>query len=126
VVYVGLDVPTVDREYERSMRRAGLPLTKQARSLATIRVRLSRVLDLTDDDTLRTLGIDASDIVGDDTTAPRAIGEAASHLGFEAIIAPSAAGDGVVMAIILNNRVSSSLLSVEYEDHDHGPSRRAI
>ena len=84
-------------------------------------MRFSRVLDLTDGDTLQALGIAAEAISGDDTTLPRAIGEAANHLGFEAILAPSAAGDGVVVAIILNNQAAGSLLSVEGEDHAHRP-----
>jgi len=121
VVYAALDVPAVDREYARAMRQAGLPLSTRKRSLATIRVHLSRVLDLTDADTRRALGIDVGDIVGDDPAVPRAIGVAASHLGFEAILAPSAAGAGSVMAILLNNRAEGSLLSVEEEDHEHLP-----
>ena len=82
------------------------------RRLATIRVRLSRVLDLTNGDVRTALGVSAADLTGEDPAVPRAIGEAAHHLGYEAILAPSAAGQGHALAIYLDNRAADSLLEV--------------
>jgi len=45
-------------------------------------------------------------------TLLRAIGEAAQHLGYEAIVAPSAAGAGDVVAIFLTNRMAESSIEV--------------
>jgi RES domain-containing protein len=82
------------------------------RRLATIHVRLSRVLDLTSDQVRASLGISDADLVADDAAVPRAIGEAAHHLGYEAVLAPSAAGTGRVLAIFVDNRAAGSLLEI--------------
>jgi RES domain-containing protein len=82
------------------------------RRLATIHVRLSRVLDLTTEATRASLGVTEADLVGDDPGIPRAIGEAAHHLGYEAVLSPSAAGPGTVLAIFLDNRAADSALEV--------------
>ena len=122
VVYAALDVSTVDREYARSLRLAALPLTSSPRSLATIRVRLSRVLDLTDAARLKAMDMKAGQIAGDDIAVPRSIGEVAEHPGFEAILAPSATGKGEALAVFLNNRAADSELPVEAEDPEHRPA----
>lgn len=94
------------------------------RRLATIRVRLSRVLDLTRDDMRAALGVTEADITGDDLAVPQAIGETAHRLGYEAILAPSAAGSGQVLAIFLDNRAADSLVEVTEvrEGHVPGPT----
>ncbi|MBA3234480.1 MAG: RES domain-containing protein, partial [Chloroflexi bacterium] len=82
------------------------------RRLSTIRVRLSRVLDLTRPDVCAALGVSENDLTDDEVALPQAIGEAAHHLGYEAILAPSAAGDGNVLAIFLDNRAADSVLEI--------------
>ena len=82
------------------------------RRLATIRVRLSRVLDLTNSDVRAALEVSEADLTGDDPAVPRAIGETAHHLGYEAILAPSAAGEGHALAIFLDNRAADSMFEV--------------
>jgi RES domain-containing protein len=82
------------------------------RRLATIRVRLSRVLDLTNEQVRVALGVSETDLTADDPVIPRAIGETAHHLGYEAILAPSAAGRGRVLAVFLDNRAAGSSLEV--------------
>jgi RES domain-containing protein len=76
-------------------------------------VKLSRVLDLTDPATRATLGIDLPSILEEDSATAREIGEAANYLGFEAILAPSASGEGSVLAILMTNRAADSELVVE-------------
>lgn len=113
VVYTALDVATVDLELDRTARRAGLTgALMRPRRLATIRVRLSRVLDLTSESVREALGVSDADLISDDPVIPRAIGEAAHHLGYEAVLAPSAAGHGRVLAIFLDNRATDSVLEV--------------
>lgn len=113
VVYTALDVATVDRELDRFARKAGMTSAMMSpRRLATIRVRLSRVLDLTNRDVRAALGVSAADLTGEDPAVPQAIGETAHHLGYEAILAPSAAGQGHALAIFLDNRAADSLIEV--------------
>ncbi len=113
VVYTALDVRTVDLELARAAGRAGLAGSRVApRRLATIHVRLSRVLDLTTEGARASLGVSEADLVADDPSIPRAISEAAHHLGYEAVLAPSAAGAGKVLAIFLDNRAADSTLEV--------------
>ena len=76
-------------------------------------MKLSRVLDLTDEATRVTVGIDLASILEDNSTTAREVGEAANYLGFEAILAPSASGEGSVLAIMLSNRAADSELVVE-------------
>lgn len=112
-MYTALDVPTVDRELVRAARRAGMAGARMGpRRLATIRVRLSRVLDVTSEPVLAALGVSEADLTADDPVIPRSIGETAHHLGYEAILAPSAAGEGRVLAIFLDNRAADSVLEV--------------
>ena len=113
MVYTALDVATVDRELARAARKAGLSASSlAARRLATIRVRLSRVLDLTSDQVRAALGVTEAELTADDPAVPRSIGEAAHHLGYEAVLAPAAAGPGQALAIFLDNRAADSELAL--------------
>ena len=82
------------------------------RDIARLRVRFSRVLDLTDPTTLAGLGLDSAALPADDVTTARELGEAANYLGYEAILAPSATGSGKILAVLVMNRAASSELSV--------------
>lgn len=122
-MYAATDVATVDRELARAARRSGLSVRQMSpRRLATIRVRLSRVLDLTRPDIVNALGVPAGALVDEDTSMPRRIGEAAHHLGYEAILAPSATGEGTVLAIFLDNRASTSIIEIAEVRDDHIPT----
>lgn len=113
VVYTAADLRIIDLELERAANRAGMSLAMMGpRRLSTIRVRLSRVLDLTRPDVRLALGVSEEDLTDDDVALPQSIGEAAHHLGYEAVLAPSAAGDGSVLAIFLDNRAADSVLEI--------------
>ena len=101
----------MDAEFRRLAASARLPVTLP-RELATIRLELTRVLDLRSVSTRRALGIQLEDITGDDLDVPRAIGEAAQHLGYEAVVAPSATAIGEVVALFLTNRAPESAIEV--------------
>ncbi len=82
------------------------------RNMAEIRMDLKKVLDMTNPQVRERLQVSVEDITGDDVAIPQAIGEAAHHLGIEAIIAPSAAGEGVMVAIFIGNRAVGSVIEV--------------
>ncbi len=114
----------MDLELDRAARRAGLTGAMMGpRRLATIRIRLSRVLDLTSEQVRAALGVSETDLTADDPVIPRAIGETAHHLGYEAILAPSAAGRGRVLAIFLDNRAADSSLEVAEVRDGYVPGR---
>jgi RES domain-containing protein len=116
-------VETVDRELARSLARAGMSsAAARPRSLATIRVRLTRVLDLTDPAMLERLGVTREGIQAEDPALPRAIGEAAHRLGYEAVLAPSATGSGRVLAVFLDNLAAGSTIEVEAVAEGYRPS----
>lgn len=124
-MYTALDVATVDLELIRTARRAGMTGAMMGpRRLATIRVRLSRVLDLTSERVRASLGLSETDLIADAPVIPRTIGEAAHHLGYEAVLAPSAAGHGQVLAIFLDNRAADSVLELANVRDGHVPARR--
>jgi len=118
VLYTASDTDTVDAEFGRQLALARVaPTSVRPRQLATLRVRLQRILDLREPEALDALGVTMDDLMADDPSLTRAIGEAAQHLGYEAIVAPSAAGGpGHVVALFMTNRAPASsieLLSVE-------------
>jgi RES domain-containing protein len=83
------------------------------RDLATLEVDFSRVVDLRDEAALRSLEVKREELTADDPSVAQALGEAAHHLGYEAVIAPSAAGGpGSVVAIVLTNRAATSFIDV--------------
>ncbi len=122
MIYTGLDVAKVDREFIRSMHREGLPLAKlPARRLARITVQLPRVFDLSDPAVLATLGVRPSEVMGDDVAVSQRLGAAAHHLGYEAILAPSATGHGMVLALFLDTRAAESVVEVASVDDAYTP-----
>lgn len=60
---------------------------------ARITIRVARALDLTDQVTRDTLGIQQEDLVSDDWDFTQDVGRAARRAGFDALIVPSPAGD---------------------------------
>jgi hypothetical protein len=117
-------VEAVNAEFRRLLAVARLPVTRP-RELATIRVELKRVLDLRSDSTRRALGISLEDLSAESLTIPRAIGEAAQHLGYEAVVAPSATGIGHVVALFLTNRAPESSIEV-VETQEYDPDTGAV
>lgn len=113
-LYTATDIPTVDAEFDRQLALARLrPETVRPRDLATIKVELHRVLDLRDPAVCTALGVSVEELLSDNLEIPRAIGEAAQHLGYEGVVSPSAAKEsGVALAIFLTNRSPESLIEV--------------
>jgi len=123
VVYTATDTETVDKELARAATRAGVRIEDmRPRNLAMIRVEMSRVLDLTRPNVRAALGLSIDEATADDPALTRRIGEAAHHVGYEAVLAPSAAGAGSVLAIFLDNRAADSVVEIVEIKEDYVPS----
>jgi RES domain-containing protein len=66
-------------------------------------LHLERIVDLTIEENLRRLGITELDLVAEDLSVTRGIGEAAHSLNIQAIRSPSATGQDHVLAILIEN-----------------------
>ena len=102
----------VAAEFRRLALRSGRSTADfLPRQLYEIDVRLQLVLNLTDRALVAALGLDASDLVSDDLMKCQALGDAAHYLGTEAVLAPSAAGAGVALAIFTDRLGPASVLT---------------
>lgn len=86
------------------------------RELWEISCTLVRVLDLADSSVLEAIHVDAPDLVREDRSLTRDIGESAYEQGFEAIRSRSAAGVDEIVAVFPENlpgtELSAELLNV--------------
>lgn len=73
------------------------------RQLYRYDVQLDRILDLTDTSILEQLGLSAPDLVGEDLSPTRSVGESAHSLGLQAIRSRSATEKDDVLAVFLEN-----------------------
>lgn len=111
-LYVGLTEDIVAAEFRRLALRSGRSTADfLPRQLYEVDVRLQLVLDLTDGKHVAALGLDAPDLVSDDLTKCQALGDAAHYLGTEAVLAPSAAGAGVALAVFTDRLGPASVLT---------------
>jgi RES domain-containing protein len=102
-LYLALDIATVVAEFHRLARRQGLaPDAFLPRELHRFDVHLVAVLDLRPDVVRDALGLDERALTGNDVAVCRAVATAAHSLGLEGLLAPSAAGEGVVLAVFLD------------------------
>jgi RES domain-containing protein len=70
------------------------------------KVDVRRCLDLTHKDVLRTLEVSREDLLaGDDYALPQSIAREARRVGFEAIVAPSAASDRCVNLVVFKDKL---------------------
>lgn len=109
VLYVALDRKTAIAELTRLAKSQGLrPDDLLPRSITSVEVQLSRVLDLTRPETREDVGITEADLLNENPRACQAIGEAAHYLGFEGIRAPSATSTGEIVAIFMDKQLADS------------------
>jgi hypothetical protein len=93
--------------------RQGLSLDDLApRDLAAIQLSVSKVLDLTDEDTLKRIGLSLSEIMGNDVSRCIEVSRLARRAGFEAVLAPSATSRGPILVVYPDRLLSSSRLEV--------------
>lgn len=122
VLYLACDPHTCLEEVARVTRVGGFRAAENfPRTFIGIRVRLSKVLDLTDPRMRRRLGVSKELLVATDweriqekgREAPTQIlGRLARSANFEGILSPSAAWPGNNLNIFLDNILSSSELSL--------------
>lgn len=99
---------TVEAEFRRMATRQGLhPSQFLPRRIYRLAVELQAVVDLTRPESLPSELVDV-DLISDDLSVTQAVGEAAQYLGREAILAPSAAGEGNVLAVFIDRLLPES------------------
>lgn len=123
-IYLALDRETVEREFLRLVKRAGsAPEDFLPRRLYRFEVDVQALLDLRAGESRSKVGITDESVSGADTRACQAVGEAAHYLGREGILAPSASGEGAVLAIFVDRlEVGSLVREVDYELWEAPPS----
>ncbi len=115
-LYLALERETTVREFYRLAMRQGrssgdfLP-----RRMYRYDVTLAAVLDLRDAATRGALQLSDSELSADNAGACQQIGESAHYLGLEGILAPSATGEGTVLAVFFDRLHADSLV----RDLDH-------
>lgn len=111
VLYLGLDRQTVVDEFERLARRQRRdPADFLPRAFYRYDLLLQNVLDR-DAEALATIGLSAAELTSDQLEACQRVGRAAHHAGREGILAPSAAGDGTVLALFLDGMQPGSTIT---------------
>lgn len=85
------------------------------RQLFKYEVGLQRVLDLTDTSMLEELGVAVADLLGEDLSLTRSIGETAHALGLQGIRSRSATEQNDVLAVFLENLGLATLVPVLQE-----------
>jgi RES domain-containing protein len=125
-LYLALDAETVADELHRLAARQSLrPDDLVPRELHLFDVRLQAVLDLRSVENQEALGLTIDVIRADDASACQQVGEAAHYLGVEAVIAPSAAGPGVVLAVFTDRlRPGSAVTAISSEIWTEAPPAR--
>lgn len=92
-IYTSLTQDTARAELRRTAQRRGLqPSDLAPRELVLLRVKLRKVLNLTDPETLGKLGLTRDDLTQDSWSRTQEIARAAWEAGFEAVLVPSATG----------------------------------
>jgi len=110
---LGTCLAELDRLAEaQGMTADDLLRATSGRTLSTIRVDQLDVLDLRDPQVCARVGLELEDISDDDRTACQAVSQAADFLQFGGVLAPSAAGHGLVLAVF-ESRVTPGQLSIE-------------
>lgn len=121
-LYLAAEKATVEAEFRRMANRQGRnPRQFLPRRIYRIEVELQSVVDLTQPELLPETLRDV-DLSSDDLAVTQAIGEAAQYLGREAILAPSAAGEGEVLAVFIDRLLPDSRVDdVDFETWNRPP-----
>lgn len=101
-IYLAQPVTTCLGELDRLAAASGVTpgdLLRASRALHTIEVHDVPILDLREEAALQYVGLSLEDIRDDDWTACQTVGHAAYFLEMAGVVAPSATGNGLVVAI---------------------------
>jgi RES domain-containing protein len=119
-VYLSLEPETAIRE----LRRNGGDHPQCA--LFVVDAALERVLDLTDRDTMAEWNVTTADLQDDDVSRCQQIAEEAADLGIEAVMWPSATGDGRSLAVFAGRLSQGSRLEILQKYELSQPAIRSI
>jgi len=116
-LYLALEQATAIAELQRLAARQRRSLEDfLPRRIYRYSVSLAAVLDLRTQTLREAVALSERDLRADDPVVCRRIGEAAQHLGLEAVLAPSATGSGIVMAVFFDRlRADSHIRDLDYE-----------
>jgi RES domain-containing protein len=122
-LYLALERETTVREFYRLAKRQGrAPQDFLPRRMYTYDVSLAAVLDLRHASIRASLQLSEHDLTADDATKCQQIGESAHYLGLEGILAPSATGEGTVLAVFFDSlHADSQVRDLDYEPWTAAP-----
>lgn len=99
-------IQEITRHADRNVLRHGLLAGK-------IRIRLHKVLNLTQTKVLQSLGLSKDDLISKDYSVTQAISIQARKAGFQGLIVPSSASQGDNLIVFENNLGEGDLIEVE-------------
>jgi RES domain-containing protein len=116
-LYLALERDTTVREFYRLVERQGrAPEDFLPRRMYRYDLGLAAVLDLRDSATRARLQLSDVDLQAIDATKCQQLGECAHYLGLEGILAPSATGQGNVLAVFFDRlQADSQIRDLDYE-----------
>ena len=89
------------------------PASPQGYIIGSIKITLTKVCDLTDENLLADLGLAGNELKSDDWTDTQVLGDLIREAEFEAIIVPSAAGEFNNLVIFMDRLSERSEVTVE-------------
>ena len=122
-LYLALEHGTTISEFHRLAARQGrAPEDFLPRRMYRYGVVLSSMLDLRDVEVRASLDLSDTELKANDAAKCRLIGEAAHYLGLEGILAPSAAGEGTIIAVFFDRlRADSEIRPIDHESWTASP-----
>ncbi len=126
-LYLALERPTTVSEFYRLAARQGrAPEDFLPRRMYRYEVSLGAVLDLRDPTARASVELGEAELRSNDAAKCRQIGEAAHYLGLEGILAPSAAGEGTVLAVFFDRlHADSQIRDIDHEPWTAPPSHQS-
>lgn len=110
ILYTSLTRDLAVRELGRHAARADL---QGGLVVGAIKVKLQKVLDLTQAAVLDKLSLSIKELVSSDWSITQAISHQARKAGFQGLLVPSAAGNGVNLVVFENNFALGCSIEVE-------------
>jgi RES domain-containing protein len=110
ILYTSLERDLAVRELGRHAARANL---QGGLAAGKIKVKLQKVLDLTQPAILAKLGLSKEALVSPDCSITQAVSHQARKAGFQGLLVPSATGGGVNLVVFENNLAEGCLIEVE-------------
>ena len=110
-LYASLEPETAATEIARGLKRRGVDPRSYPEGdwwVYRVEVSLESVLDLTNSETLRELGVTEEQLTGDSLLITREIARQARGLGFQGLLVPSAARKGAKNLVIFADRLTES------------------